>query len=139
MDFFGAAHGWGGQKGPPPSLKSVTHILQWWNLAQLYLKQTRSRKYMNHLTRLLISANISFFSPEISKFCYIKKYRYRLYVDAVDSAKMAAPGLLKIKVFWNVIMSYILSMTSPTKFCHFTQIILWMWSCDQSLVTLDLV
>ena len=32
MGFFGAAHGWGGggrggQKGPP-SLKSVTHILQ---------------------------------------------------------------------------------------------------------------
>ena len=27
MSFFGAAHGWGGQKGLP-SLKSVTHILQ---------------------------------------------------------------------------------------------------------------
>ena len=29
MDFFGAAHGWGGggQKGLP-TLKSVTHILQ---------------------------------------------------------------------------------------------------------------
>ena len=26
----------GGQKGPN-SLKSVTHILQWWDLAQLYL------------------------------------------------------------------------------------------------------
>ena len=24
-------------------------------------------------------------------------------------------------------------MTSPTNFCHMTQIILWMWSCDQSL------
>ena len=28
--------GGGGQKGHP-SLKSVSHILQWWNLAQLYL------------------------------------------------------------------------------------------------------
>ena len=27
-------------------------------------------------------------------------------------------------------------MTSPTKFCHIAEIILWMWSCDQSLVTL---
>ena len=29
MGFFGAAHGWlgGGAKRPPPSLKSVTHIL----------------------------------------------------------------------------------------------------------------
>ena len=50
-------------------------------------------------------------------------------------AKMATPGLLKIKI----ITSYILSVTSPTKFCHMTQIILWMWSCDQSLVTLAFV
>ena len=26
--FIEAAHGWGAQKGPPPSLKSVKHILQ---------------------------------------------------------------------------------------------------------------
>ena len=60
--------------------------------------------------------------PEISKFCYIKKYRYRLRFDTwfliltvfeflniflikmvtilLMSAKMAALGLLKIKVFW---------------------------------------
>ena len=30
-------------------------------------------------------------------------------------------------------------MTSPTRFCHMTQIILWMWSFDQSLVTLEFV
>ena len=51
------------------------------------------------------------------------------------AAKMATPALLKIKVF----TSYILPMTSPTKFCHITQIILWMWSRDQSLVTLAIV
>ena len=28
--FLGSAEEWRGQKGPP--LKSVTHILQWWNL-----------------------------------------------------------------------------------------------------------
>ena len=43
MGFFGAAHGWGRNKKAPPSLKSVTHILQWWNLAQLYLTQRRSK------------------------------------------------------------------------------------------------
>ena len=37
MDFFGAAHGEGGGQKDPHSVKSVTHILQWWNLAQLYL------------------------------------------------------------------------------------------------------
>ena len=30
-------------------------------------------------------------------------------------------------------------MTSPTKFCHMAHIILWMWSCDQGLVTLAFV
>ena len=73
--------GRGVQKGSP-SLKSVTHILQWWKLAQLYLTQRRSKKYMNHVTHPLSSADISIFSPEISKFCYIKKYRYKLYFDA---------------------------------------------------------
>ena len=33
---------------------------------------------MNHGTHPLSSADISIFSPEISKFCYIKKYKYRL-------------------------------------------------------------
>ena len=71
----------GGGKKAPPSLKSVTHTLQWWNLAQLYLTQRRSKKYMNHVTHPLSSADISIFSPEISKFCYIKKYRYRLHFN----------------------------------------------------------
>ena len=39
------------------------------------------QKYMNHVTQPLSSADISIFSPEISKFCYIKKYRYRLHFD----------------------------------------------------------
>ena len=64
------------------------------------------------------------FSPEISKFCYIKKYRYRLHfgtqflilltflkslkifliklvIILMMSAKMATPGLPKITAFWN--------------------------------------
>ena len=37
MGIFGAAYGWGKKA---PSLKSVTHILQWWNLAVItYLKK----------------------------------------------------------------------------------------------------
>ena len=47
---------------------------------------------------------------------------------------------MEIKYFEiKVITSYILSMTSPTKFCHMTEIILCMRSCDQSLVTLAFV
>ena len=45
-----------------------------------YLKK-RFKKYMNHVIQPLSSAEISIFSPEISKFCYIKKYRYRLHFD----------------------------------------------------------
>ena len=68
------------------------------------------------------SSDTSIFSPEMSKFCYIKKYRYRLELDSeflilltflesliivlinvvtilMMSAKMATLGLLKIKVF----------------------------------------
>ena len=36
---------------------------------------------MNNVTHTLNSADISIFSVEISKFCYIKKYRYRLHFD----------------------------------------------------------
>ena len=35
MGFFRAADGVGAKR--PPSLNSVIHILQWWNLVQLYL------------------------------------------------------------------------------------------------------
>ena len=78
---------------------------------------------MNHLTHPLRSADISIFLREISKLCYIKKYRYRFHLDTwfliiltfleslrivlinivkvlMMSAKMATPGLLKIKIFW---------------------------------------
>ena len=73
---------------------------------------------MNHVTHLLSPADISNFSQEISKFCYIKKYMYRLHFDTkllilftflefikifltrnvailVMSAKIAIRGLLK--------------------------------------------
>ena len=78
--FFGAAHGLGGPKRLP-SLKYVLHILQWWHLAQLCITQRRSKKYINHVTHHLSSADISIFSPKISKFCYTKKYRYRLHLN----------------------------------------------------------
>ena len=58
---FGAAHGWGGEAKRHPFPK-ICHT---------------SKKYMNHVTHTLISADISIFSLEINKFCYVKKYRYR--------------------------------------------------------------
>ena len=63
IGFFGAAEGWGGRRGgeggrvtirASSSKKSITHILQWWNL-----------------THPLGSAAISIFSTKILSFCYI--------------------------------------------------------------------
>ena len=79
MGFFGFAHGWG--RADPPSLKSVTHILHWWNVSHIYLTQSTSKKYINHVTHPLGSADLSIFSPEIRKYHNMKKYRYRLYFD----------------------------------------------------------
>ena len=67
----------GEPKRPPPY---ILDILQWWHLAQLHLTQRRSKKYIDHVTPpLTTSAGISTFSLKISKFCYTKKYRYRLH------------------------------------------------------------
>ena len=77
---------------------------------------------MNYVTQTLRSADISVFSPEISKFCLVKKYRYRFHfgtlflilltffgslkivlidmiTNSMMSAKMATLVLVKIKVF----------------------------------------
>ena len=52
--------------------------------------------------------------------------------------EMATPGLLKIKVFRNKdYYVIIISVHDVTKKCyHTTQIILRIWSCDQSLIIL---
>ena len=77
------------------------------------------------------------FSPEINKFCYIKKYRYRFHFDTkfqillnffaslkviilnmatilMMSTKMATLGLPKIKVFWNKGYEAIISVHDVT-------------------------
>ena len=86
----------------------------------LFLKKIE--KQMNHVTHPLSFADISIFSPGISKFCYIEKYRYRFHfgtevlilltfleslkifllnmvIVLMMSVKTATPGLLKITVF----------------------------------------
>ena len=64
----------------PPSLKSVTHILQWWNMAVIpYLKKIQ-KLYESRDTPLELCWH-QHFLPEISKFCYIKKCRYRFHLD----------------------------------------------------------
>ena len=53
------------------------------------------------------------------------------------SAKLDTPGLLKIKIFWNKGYDVIIFDCAVTKKIYYvTQIIMKMWSCDQSLITL---
>ena len=53
------------------------------------------------------------------------------------SAKLATLGLLKIKVFNKGYDLIFFPRMSLTKFYNVTKIILQMWSCDQSLVTVE--
>ena len=74
MGFFGAAHGRGAK-----NLSHISYNDETWH--SYTLPKESPKKYMNHVAHLLSFADISIFSTEISKFCYIKKYRYRLQVD----------------------------------------------------------
>ena len=112
---------------------------------------------MIHLTHLSGSAEISIFSPEISIFCYIKKYskkyRYRLdfktqfvtFLILLESskvvlmnmvallmmlAKLATLDLLKRKVFWNGIYDVIILVPDSIN---------KVLSHDQCLVTLAFI
>ena len=87
---------------------------------------------MNHVTHLLTSADISIFSPEISKFIYIKKYRYKLHFSILAffeslkvclinlviilmmQAKVTTLGLPKITVFWSKGYEVIISVNNVT-------------------------
>ena len=53
------------------------------------------------------------------------------------SVKRATPDLLKIRVYWNEVDEVITYVHDvATKLYHLIQIILSMWLCDQSLITL---
>ena len=70
MGIFWVAHGWGRRRAKSlPLLKiPVTHILQWWNVVQLYLTERRSKKYMNPVRDPQSSAGISIFYGKSTNF-----------------------------------------------------------------------
>ena len=77
MGLLNTAHGkgggGGGEKGPFPK------ICHTYPTVIPYPKKIQ--KYINHVTYPFCSADISIFSPKISKFWYVKKYRSRLRFD----------------------------------------------------------
>ena len=135
----------GSKKAPLPKICHTYPTVMKLGTVISYLKKIQ--KCFNHVTHPLSFAD-SIFSPEISKFCYIKKYRYGLrfhtnflilltFFESLKifliqmvtimmmPAEMATLGLLKIMVFWNKDYDVIISVqTSPTKFYYVTQIIL---------------
>ena len=73
--------GVGAKRLPLPKISDTYPTMMKHGTVIPYLR--RSKKYLNHVTQTpLSSADISIFSPEISKFCYIKKHRYRLHFNA---------------------------------------------------------
>ena len=80
MGLFGVAHELEGGGKKTPSLKSVTKSDND-ETCYSYTLPKEYPEYMNHVTHPLSSVDISIFSPEIRKFCYIKKYRHTLHID----------------------------------------------------------
>ena len=104
MVIFGAAHGWGRPKGPP-SLKSISHTLQRWNMGQLYLVISRNTDIDCILIQFLILLTFREF---------LKIFLINLVINLMMSAKMATPGLLKIAIFWNKGYDVIISFDDVT-------------------------
>ena len=117
---MGEDGGGGWQKGPP--LPKICYTFP------TMMKLGTLIPYLEKIENIYKSRDTPFLL-EISKFCYVKKYRYRLYFDTLFwyiisnsltffefwkiflinmlavlmmSAKMAALDLFKIKVFWNI-------------------------------------
>ena len=80
IGFFRAAHGWGGGRGQ--NLSKICHTYP------TTMKLDTVIPYLRKFQKLYESPGTPFefcwhqhFLLEISKFCYIKKYRYRFHLD----------------------------------------------------------
>ena len=93
-----------------PSLKSVTHIYNDDTCHSNTLpKEDPKNIYINHVTHPLISAGISIFSPDISNFCNIKKYKYRLHVNTYFAILLTFKRFLKV-VLINMVVILMMSV-----------------------------
>ena len=152
MGFFGAAHGWGGGKKAKkaPSLKSVTDILQWWNLAKLYLPEEDPKNVWLKWHNPSVLLTSTFFHQKSANFAISRNtdidciliYNFQfLFLESLKiilikmvknlrmSAKMAALGILNIKLFWNNGYDVIISVHNLTN-----KILLRDWNYIVSVV-----
>ena len=75
---FSDAQGRRSKKAPLPIICHAYHEMMKLGTA---IPSLGIKKNMNHVTHPLKSADIDTFLTKISKFCYVKKYRYRLHFD----------------------------------------------------------
>ena len=149
MGAFGAAQG--GQKAPSLSKICHTYPIMKLDSHTLLKEDSKTIQITWHIPWVLLTS--AFFHWKSSNFvisrnkdtnCILivsKPFLESLRVVLINmaeillSAKLATLHLLKYFEIM-VMTTKFLSTTSPIKFFHVTQIILKMWSCDESLVTL---
>ena len=102
-----------------------------------YLKNIQ--KYMNHVTEPLDSAKISVFSPEIRKYCYIKKYRYRLHFDAWFLILFTFLEPLKIALINTVIILMMSAEVATVVLLRIKLLSRSHWKCTSRLQKHDFV
>ena len=156
IDFFGDAHGWGDQKSPLskschtyPTMMKLDIVIPYrkkilWHTPWVLLTSAFFTKNQHILLYQEIQIQIAFWyiTSIYRNFLWVFIDRYNKTWLRFSWCQQNWPPQIFLK--WRhfereVIMSFILSITSPTKCFHMNQIILWMWPCDQSLATLAFV
>ena len=81
MSLLQGPRGWWGRPkiAPLPEICHTYPTMMKLGTVIPYLK--RSKRYTIHVIRPLSSAAVKIFSPEISNFCCIKKYKYMLHFN----------------------------------------------------------
>ena len=95
-----------GGKSPPPSIKSVTHILQWWNFAVILYLRKIGNIYESRKT--LLEFNFLTFLESL------KIVLINMVTILMILAKMVTPALVKIQIFWNKGYDVIISVSDAT-------------------------
>ena len=136
----------------PTMMKLGTVIPYLRKIQKMYKSRGAPLKFCSH----------KHFSPEITKFCYIKKSTHRLDFDTwfllfltfleslvivlinmviilMMSAKITTPGLLKIRVFWNNGYDVIISVHDVTNKIlsrdsnYIIDVVMWFGNCSISM------
>ena len=77
--FRGCLRMWGPKKSPLPKIRHTYPTMMKLDTVVPYLKKIQ-KLYESRGTPLDFCSH-QHFLPEISKFCYVKKYRYRFHLD----------------------------------------------------------